>query len=272
MTPIPQLAGRGLIRLAAAAVLAAVVGGCSDGPATTADTPDVRASDVTPSDAAVVASSAPIDDPAITDAVEPGTTLAPPEALDELVPGLLTSEGVGVPGDWFILDLDPVLVDDPAFAGELDSFRGMVECPAGAVRSLDAPWLSRRFSVAETFLDNGVLSIEVIVHLDDAAGHAARIEALADCSGSGDGVEVVWSESVVTDDETPGAVGLTTDVLQITAEPDERTPFPYTAVATWLERSGFSVTAIVGGEPPADGWDAISERVAIDALSALEAG
>ncbi len=223
--------------------------------------------------------------PALPDSVRPGTTfvvddevaaqpptLPPPEALDELVAGLLSTDAVGVPTDWFILDLDPALVDDPAFEGDLDPFRGLIECPPGAARSLDAPWLSRRFTVADTFLDNGVLSIEAIVHLDDAAGHAERLGLAQECTAAVEGTELQWSQSTVADDATPDAVGIPTDVLRVEGAPDDQTPFPYSIVATSLQRSGFSVTAIVGGEPPDDGWSAISERVAVDALLALEAG
>jgi hypothetical protein len=263
MSPRSLFTDRGLLRLTAAAAL--LTAACSDDSATTS-TPPAPDSVVTAPDSKVSAPGSAVPVP------EPGTTLAPPDALDELVPGLLASDRVGVPDDWFILDLDPALVDDPAFAGDLDPFRGLVDCPSGAVRSTDAPWLARRFSVADTFLDNGVLSIEVIVHLDDAAGHAGRLARLQDCTATSDGTDLFWSDSTVVDEETPDAVGVPTDVLRIDGEPDEQTPFPYTVVATWLERSGFSVTAVVGGEPPADGWDAISERVAVDALSALERG
>jgi hypothetical protein len=273
MTSNALPARRWVSRCAAAAVLLAAVAACSDDPSTTSDSqgPDagaVPSGTTAPGPATTAATTGSSLDPG----VEAGTTLPPPQALDELVPGLLASDRVGVPPDWFILDLDPALVDDPTFAADLDPFRGLLDCPAGAVRSLDAPWLARRFSVAETFLDNGVLSIEVIVHVDDAQGHAERLALLQDCAPTGDGTELVWSDSTVADEETPGAVGVPTDVLRIDGAPDEQTPFAYTSVATWLERSGFSVTAIVGGEPPADGWGAISERVAVDALSALEAG
>lgn len=270
MRPVSPFADRRLLRFAATALLLAGAGACSDDPSTTSDSPGPDPAITGSGAPAPTIGSAPPD--SLAPDVEVGTTLAPPVALDELVPGLLSSGRVGVPNDWFILDLDPALVADPAFAGELDPFRGLVDCPSGAVRSLDAPWLARRFSVGETFLDNGVLSIEVIVHLDDAEGHAERLDLLQQCTPSGDGTDLVWSTATVVDEEIPDAVGIETDVLRIDGAPDEQTPFPYTLVATWLERSGFSVTAIVGGEPPADGWDAIAERVAVDALLALEAG
>jgi hypothetical protein len=274
MASVSQFAHPRLLRFAAMAVLLAAAAACSDDPSTTSDSPgpDSAVSDSGSSGLPSTDTSAGVTSDSLDPGLEAGTTLAPPDALDELVPGLLASDLVGVPQDWFILDLDPALVDDPAFAGDLDPFRGLVDCPSGAVRSLDAPWLARRFGVADTFLDNGVLSIEVIVHLDDASGHAERLSRLQDCVPNTDGTELVWSDSTVVDEEIPAAVGLPTDVLRIDAEPDEQTPFPYALVATWIERDGFSVTAIVGGEPPADGWDAIAERVAVDALLALEAG
>jgi hypothetical protein len=271
MTPVPPPARRRALRWAATAVLLTAVAACTDDPSSTSDSQGLGAavpSSTTPG-AEITGSTT---NASLDPDVEAEATLPPPQALDELVPGLLASDLVGVPADWFILDLDPALVDDPAFAADLDPFRGLVDCPAGSIRSLDAPWLARRFSVADTFLDNGVLSIEVIVHLDDAAGHAERLVRLQDCAPTVDGTELAWSDSVVTDEETPAAVGVATDVVRIDGAPDEQTPFPYTLVATWIERSGFSVTAVVGGEPPPDGWAAISERVAVDALSALEAG
>lgn len=271
-----QLASRRSVRSAVTALLLIAVVACTDDASSTSDPPapesaigDTGSSESTGA-GSTTAETTTID--SLGPDPEAASTLAPPEALDELVPGLLSSGQVGVPDNWFILDLDPALVDDPAFASDLDPFRGLVECPQGTVRSLDSPWLARRFSVADTFLDNGVLSIEVIVHLDDAARHAERLARLQDCTATSDGTELVWSEAVVVDEELPDALGVPTELLRIDGVPDEQTPFPYTLVATWVERSGFSVTAIVGGEPPADGWDAISERVAIDALLALEAG
>ncbi len=63
-----------------------------------------------------------------------------------------------------------------------------------------------------------------------------------------------------------------TSVLLVDAEPSDRTPFPYTIVAAWLQRGSFSVTSVVSGQPPDEGWEAIAERTAVDALMALEAG
>lgn len=205
-----------------------------------------------------------------TTTMVPGTQLPAPVALDELIPGLPSSDSAGVPRDWAILDLDPALVDDPDYAGDLDPFRGLIVCPVGAVRSTTDPWLARRFTMGETLLDNGVLSTELIVELTDAGGHDASMELMQSCTAADEGTTLEWSTSEVSDPATPDAIGVSLTELRIDGAPTQQTPFPYSIVATWLQRGDFEVAAVIGGSLPAGDWSAAAERLAADALLNLE--
>jgi hypothetical protein len=206
----------------------------------------------------------------VTTTIGLGTLPPAPLALDELIAGLPSSDAVGVPLDWAILDLDPALVDDPDYDGDIDPFRGLIDCPPDAVRSATHPWLARRFTMGETLLDNGVLSTELIVEINDESGHDASMKLMQSCTATDEGTTLAWRTTEVSDSETPEAIGVSLTELRIDSAPTEQTPFPYTIVATWLHRGDFEVAAVIGGDLPGSDWSAAAERLAANALLNLE--
>ena len=127
----------------------------------------------TAQDAASALTTSPLD-----------SVLSSPPGLIELSPGLFSSSEIGVPDAWAPTDLDPTLLTDPDFAGDVDPFRGAVTCPDGVVRDTEAPWIARRFSTVDFPLASGLFSIEMILELESAAEFEADVTQLPDCTPS----------------------------------------------------------------------------------------
>ena len=95
----------------------------------------------------------------------------PPAELDDLAAGLMSSADIGVPASWTIRDVDPAIMD-AEMTTLADPLQGLVTCPDGALRPA-AGWLQRTFSGAEP-LDDGMLRVDLVLAVEDAATYAAR--------------------------------------------------------------------------------------------------
>lgn len=177
----------------------------------------------------------------------PPTTAAPPAALDELVAGLLSSDEVGLPASWTIRDLDPAIMDAD-MATLADPLQGLATCPDGAVRPATG-WLQRTFNGIEP-LDTGMLRVDLILAVEDAASHAARQSALAGCTAGEESLLETATVPVAPLDGSPlAAVGPETDATTLTmsAGPTADVPYPSTYAVVSANLDGHSVTVVVGG-------------------------
>jgi len=188
------------------------------------------------------ASSLPPPIDTISDVTRP-----PPARLDELEVALLGADEVGVPATWAIRDLDP-LVLDPVLAAEADPFQGLIDCPEGALRRTDA-WLQRTFQAPEQPLDNGLLSIDLIIEVEDDASAAAGRAALAACTAVGPdtSVDAFDVEVTVPGDDSSSAVQIDATEVIVAAGPSADVPYPSVAVAVTARRNGRSVTVVAAG-------------------------
>ena len=104
-----------------------------------------------------------------------GSTLPPPAALDELSPGLFGATEVGVPADWAILDLDPLVAEDLLGAPDADPFAGLLSCASGTLRDEEGAWLSRRFSAPGVPLGERLLTVELLLEIEDDDEFASNV-------------------------------------------------------------------------------------------------
>ena len=256
-----------------ALVTTTVVTACTDGDdATTATTsactaPTTSSASATAAAPPATTADAPGSTPAPSTTVV-ATTLPPPVAVDELSPGLLGAPAVGVPDDWAAVDLDPAVLDDPALSGDIDPFRGLLDCPEGVLRDEGAPWLARRFSAVDAPMDNGLLTVELILELEADADHEADVRRLNECAG-GPGVTVSRFDGRFDDPETPAVMGLPYAGLRLQAEPTDATPFPIAYEAIFAHAGEHTVTVVLGGQPAAGDWPVAARRIAAQALVAL---
>ena len=261
MTAAVRARGMAILAVVATTVVTACTG---DDDATTATT---AASTAPTSAPASTSTGAPRSTPAPPTSIV-GTTLPPPDAVEELSPGLLGAPAVGVPDDWAALDFDPAVVDDPALSGDIDPFRGLLVCPEGVLRDDGAPWLARRFSAVEAPMDNGLLTVELILELEADGDHEADVRRLQECA-VGPGVTVRWFDGRFDDPETPAVTGLPYAGLRLQAEPTDATPFPIAYEAIWAHAGEHTVVAILGGQPTGGDWPVAARRIAAQALVAL---
>lgn len=176
--------------------------------------------------------------PTSTMVVPPEGSEPPPGDVADLVPGLLTTDDVGVPDTWAIRDLDPTALADPTMAADADPLLGIVVCPEGVAVPADATWLSRRFAAPETPLPGGLLSIEVIIERGDRRADAPR---LGECS--------VADQPIVTT--------ATADLVSFsaTAEPSAAVPFPSVMSVARRSSEAFTVTVVMAGLDEGTNWE-----------------
>jgi len=197
-------------------------------------------------------------------------TVPPPAAgVEELSPGLLSALEMGVPDTWAALDFEPALVDDPALAGDIDPFRDLVTCSEGTLRDDTAPWIARRFSATDAPMDNGLLSVELILESESAGDHAGDLGRLARCTA----VEAATLKSSTAMLEVPTVPARTVEATrwQVTTEGTDDTPFAYAFQAVWAHDGDATVGVILGGQPATNDWPEAADRLAGRALAALAA-
>ena len=198
----------------------------------------------------------------------PDATVPPPAAgVEELSPGLLGALEMGVPDTWAALDFEPGLVTDPALAGDIDPFRALVTCPPGALRDDTAPWIARRFSAIDAPMDNGLLSVELLLESEPASEHIADLERLSRCTAVADATLTTSAASL----EVPTVPARTVEGQRwrVTTEPTDDIPFPYTFQAVWAHDGDVTVAVILGGQPATADWPEAADRLAGRALAAL---
>ena len=177
----------------------------------------------------------------------PATTLPPPANLDELTAGLLAADEVGVPSTWAIRDIDPAILDADMTV-LADPFQGLLTCPDGALRPA-AGWLQRTFSGAEP-LDTGMLRVDLVLAVQDAAGFDAQQAALGACTA---GEQSALAVSTGTFGEVGGHPahagwhGVDATTLALATGPSADVPYPSAYALVAANRDGRTVTVVVGG-------------------------
>lgn len=185
-------------------------------------------------------------------------TLAPPEGLDALAGGLFSAPQVGAPDSWAVLDLDPLVPADLREAPDADPMQGLLTCAPGTIREGDdTAWLSRRFTAPEAPLDDGLLSVELILEIEDDGQFAADVAALAQCTV---GEQAIVS-TTPTRLELPESAGEAEAVnLSLLSEPTADVPFPSSYAMVTAHREDRTATVIFGGlDQGADWTDAVHE-------------
>ena len=193
--------------------------------------------------------------PTSTVVVPPEGTEPPPADVDDLVPGLLGTDDVGIPETWAIRDLDASALADPAVAADADPLLGIVVCPEGVMVPSEPAWLSRRFAAPEAPLPGGLLSIEVLIARGDRRADAARL-----------------GECTVADQPIVVATTTTADLVSfsVTAEPSADVPFPSVMSVARRSSDGFSVTVVMAGLDEGTNWEPDAIELTQRVLDRLE--
>ena len=127
--------------------------------------------------------------------------------------------------------------------------RAWLTCPTGAVRG-SAAWLQRTFSAPEDPRQDGLLSVDIIVELEDEAAATAGRAALAGCAPVGPDTGVQATELQITPTDASGAeIGpavVATEVV-MTSAPSADVPYPSATTAVSAHRGGRTVTLVLGG-------------------------
>lgn len=201
------------------------------------------------------------------------SVLPPPDGLDQLSPGLLSTAQIGVPDTWAVLDFDPLILDEPEIAGDVDAFRGLVTCPEGAVRDPDHPWIARKASAVDEPLGNGLLTIEVILKLENTDS-ATALGWLASCAPA-TGSTLSPTKPTVEPIGVPKRV-LPAAGFQVASTGTDEVPFAYAIETLWVHDQDFTVGVVLGGQPadpakpaPRTEWTELAERLAAQALGQL---
>jgi hypothetical protein len=237
------------------------------------------ASGSVPPSSSVPASSA-------TATIAPPTSI--PEELEQLAGGLLNTAILGVPEEWAIRDIDQSIADDVAQFADTDPFLGLLQCPAGTIREgSDRLWLARRYTAPELPLENGMLSIEIIVEVESATEWQDDREALDDCtvgeyaSLATDSTTVPYprpanvTASTGLSETTEAAVGsvdgqpLDAATVELLSLPTAAVAYPSAFNATSVNAGDRTVTVVVGGVDMGQSWQHVADQIVAVALEGL---
>lgn len=184
---------------------------------------------------------------------EPESTLAPPSGIDELSAGLFGASELGVPDTWAVLDLDPLVPDDVRLADDADPFLGLLDCAEGVTREgTDRSWISRRFTAPEAPLDNGLLSVELIVEIEAAEAFAADRAALAQCR-VGEQATLGFADAELPLGLDP-PVNAPATIVSLSSEPTASVPYPSVISAAVANHGGYTATAVFAGIDQGMDW------------------
>ena len=200
--------------------------------------------------------------------------------LDELRGILLSPEVLDVPPDWLITDIDPSL--DPEQLAELDPFLGLVACPLGVLREgPDRRWLGRRFMAPELPLENGLLSIEIVVEIESDDQWAEDRAALDECQSGEQTLLTVSDAELPVDASTqstvtipsestiPAVVPMTT--IELLASPTSTVPYPSAFDAVLAHVDNRTLFVVLGGVDMGQSHLALAEQIAAVVMTSTQA-
>ena len=198
----------------------------------------------------------------------PGTTegtVAGGTPQGATVAALLTAEQLGVPADWVVRDADQsLLADDSVPAEDLDPFQGLLTCPDGVSGAVpDGVWVARRYSAPEVPLENGLLSVDIIVQEESSA--STDRPAFDECTvGDQDHLSV---GSTTLDVDAGADVDAVT--LELFASPSAVVAYPSVHDAVVASADGHTVTVVLGGVDMGASWQALADDIASASLGQL---
>jgi hypothetical protein len=155
----------------------------------------------------------------------PESALAAPPHIDELSAGLFGAAELGVPDTWAARDLDPLIPEDVRLAEDADPFVGLLDCAEGVTREgVDRAWIARRFTAPEEPLDNGLLSVELILEIESAEEFSADRAALAQCQAGEQATVALTDTDLPLAIDSPVSAPATN--VAVSSEPVEAVPYP----------------------------------------------
>lgn len=208
----------------------------------------------------------------------PESSVAVDVAVDSLAAGLLDAAVLGVPPDWAVRDIESGAVADPGLAADTDPFLGLLQCPDGTIREgIDRVWVERKYTAPEVPLENGLLSIEIIVEVESTAQWEHDRDALDDCTTFEQSeVEVARTSLVVPGWGAPASSTAPGDgdeleaaSLQLLASPTADVPYPSAFNATITNVDGRTVTVVLGGIDTGQSWQAVADDLALTVIDTL---
>ena len=202
----------------------------------------------------------------------------PADLPPELAVVLVSADDLGLPIDWTVRDLDPHTPLDEAAQADTDPFLGLLDCPSGGLREdVDVEWISRRFASPDLPLENGLLTVEVIVELESPAAADADREALDDCeAGEFAQVESTTIElgppssppSSEVPATEPAGDPISAVALELLSSPTAEVAYPSAFNAVSVHADGRTITVILGGVDMGVSWEPLAADIAWQLLEA----
>jgi hypothetical protein len=183
---------------------------------------------------------------------------------------LIGADVLDVPADWLITDIDPTLTAEQL--AEFDPFLGLLSCPEGTLREgADRQWLGRRFSAPELPLENGLLSVELIVEVESDEQWAEDRAALDDCETGEQAVVTVTDTESVSDPQvdptgtapnTAAATTLPMTRVELLSSATSAVPYPSAIDAGLVHVDDRTVIVILGGVDMGESYQPLVEDIA----------
>jgi hypothetical protein len=225
-------------------------------------------------------SSASSSGSAPVSSASPTPTTLPAVGAEQLVPGLLDADVLGVPTDWAIRDFDASLLQNAEVDADTDPFLGLLRCADGTIREeAEVVWVARTYTAPEVPLENGLLSIDIIVEAETLADWTRDRDALDDCSVSAQAeVNVSATRLTMHAQATPStpassAAGGSREVeaatLQLLASPTAEVPYPSAFNATTINVDDRTITVVLGGVDMGQSFQPVADEIALTSAGRL---
>jgi hypothetical protein len=192
----------------------------------------------------------------------PDSTAAEPEELEPLqalVGGLLTADLLGVPSDWAIRDIDSTVASDAELLADSDPFLGLLRCADGTIREGgDRAWVARGYSAPEVPLENGLLSIEIVIEDETQAQWESDRAAFEQCTVDEQTQLTVGATELDVDHVDTGDAA----TIELLAAPSATVPYPSAFNATIVNADDRTVTVVLGGVDMGESWQHLADDIA----------
>jgi hypothetical protein len=196
--------------------------------------------------------------------------------LADLDAVLIGADLLDVPADWLITDVDPSLSGEQL--AEFDPFLGLLSCPEGTLReAADRQWLGRRFSAPELPLENGLLSIDLVVEVESDDQWGEDRAALDECE-TGEQVAVTVTDTDTEPDgsqpdATPGteaAITVPMTRVELLSSPTSTVPYPSAVDAAFVHFDDRTVVVILGGVDMGVSYQPLVDEIAAVVIDAVQ--
>jgi hypothetical protein len=181
---------------------------------------------------------------------------------------LIQPEILDVPADWTIRDLDPSLAADDELLAETDPYLQLLRCPPGTLREgPDRRWRARQFAAPELPLENGLLSVELIVEVESDEQWQDDRSALDDCdAGEQSGLSVTDMELAIDSEAGTSDAGESVSVpmtaIELLSSATSAVPYPSAFNAAVVHLDNRTVSVILGGVDMGESYQRLAEQIA----------